>query len=182
MKRIAWLWLSVILLVLVPSAGAQDANITTIILVRHAEQDRSDPEQHLTQAGQKRAKELARVLKHVPLAAIYSTNTARTKETAKPTSDEKKVPIMIYEYVNMDNLTFFTDKILGAYRGKTILISGHSDDVPTLVTMFLKEYVTGMKVDLMKKEVHDSIFVVSLPDAGKGRAVELKYGEPSPPG
>ncbi|GAI92910.1 unnamed protein product, partial [marine sediment metagenome] len=53
--------------------------ITTIFLVRHAEKAQdstSDPP--LTSEGKARAQELAYILKHVPLVAIYSTPYIRT--------------------------------------------------------------------------------------------------------
>ena len=59
---------------------------TTVILVRHAEQDYAsdDRDPILSAAGEARAEELVRVLREVKIDAIYSTPLHRTRETAKP--------------------------------------------------------------------------------------------------
>ena len=58
-----------------------------IFLVRHAEQavETDDPE--LTEAGKKRAKTLASVLKDVGINVIYTTERKRAIQTAEPTEN-----------------------------------------------------------------------------------------------
>jgi len=79
MKRIL-----VFILFLVVS-GVYAQQITTVILVRHAEKSSDgskDPE--LTDAGNARAIALAKLLKEVKVDAIYSTGFKRTQNTVAP--------------------------------------------------------------------------------------------------
>ena len=71
--------------ILVKDAKAQD-DITTLILVRHAEKvdDSRDPE--LSDMGKQRAEKLAQVLGSQSIDAIYSTDYIRTKDTCAPVS------------------------------------------------------------------------------------------------
>ena len=62
------------------------AQKTTVWIVRHAEKDtafvnRQDPD--LTATGQQRALDLAAYLQNEPVVKVYSTDTKRTKQTAK---------------------------------------------------------------------------------------------------
>jgi len=66
-----------------------------LLLIRHGENDYTKkhklaghlPNVHLNQHGQKQAKDLADVLKDVPLKAIYSSPLERAMETAMPIAE-----------------------------------------------------------------------------------------------
>ncbi|MEN8789558.1 MAG: histidine phosphatase family protein, partial [Flavobacteriaceae bacterium] len=62
-----------------------EAPVSTFYLIRHAEKDRSDPENidpELNQKGLGRAMHWAEILEDVSLDAIYSTDYERTTMTA----------------------------------------------------------------------------------------------------
>ena len=74
------------------STSENDTNtgyVSTFYFIRHAEKDRTDPEDidpELTQAGLGRAMHWAEILNDVALDAIYSTDFERTSMTAAPSS------------------------------------------------------------------------------------------------
>jgi broad specificity phosphatase PhoE len=72
----------------------------TIYVVRHAEKETAPPNTNgdvaLTAKGKERAEEIKKILEKKKIAAVYSTNTIRTKSTAQPTADYFGLPIQIY--------------------------------------------------------------------------------------
>jgi broad specificity phosphatase PhoE len=159
---------------------AQENETTTIILVRHAEEDRSKGQIiPLTDAGSARAKELARVLQNVKIDAIFSSDTERTKSTARPIAETRGLTPNVYAYKEYSDLQPFVDSIVKKYRGKTVLISGHSDDVPAMVSMLRKDFGTGENVRVIDKPVYDNLFIVFVPTNGKTVVLNLKYGQPT---
>ena len=101
------------------------AQKTTVWIVRHAEKDtafinRQDPD--LTATGQQRALDLAAYLQNENIIKVFSTDTKRTKQTAK----HIKAPLEMY---NPKNLTGILDLITQHANGKSVLIVGHSNTV-----------------------------------------------------
>ncbi|MBP1735221.1 MAG: phosphoglycerate mutase [Deltaproteobacteria bacterium] len=159
---------------------AQDNETTTLILVRHAEEDRSKENIPLTEAGAKRAKELAWVMQNVKIDAVFSTPTDRTKSTARPMAETKGLETKSYAYKTYEDLQPFLDSILKNYRGKTVLISGHSDDVPAMLAMLRKDFGKGENVRIIDKPVYDNLFIVFVPPKGQVVVLNLKYGQSTP--
>jgi 2,3-bisphosphoglycerate-dependent phosphoglycerate mutase len=183
MKKLGILLLAVVIVLGFlsgPAAAAGEEDITTVIMVRHGEQNAATEEMELTDAGLKRAQELARVLKDVDIAAIYATLKMRTQQTAEPTAQEKKISVSTYNYNAYWDLVKLTGDLLTRHRGKAILICGHSDDVPIMAKIFVGQYSPNQKVDVIPKEVYDNLFLVSVPASGKTRVLQLKYGAASP--
>jgi broad specificity phosphatase PhoE len=102
---------------------------TTVYIVRHAEKELTpglaDPP--LTPAGQQRALALRDSLRHnVMLAAIFSTNTTRTRTTAQPLAQKLKLPIQPYD---ASQLAALASRIRREYKGREVLIVGHSNTI-----------------------------------------------------
>ncbi|WP_339634237.1 phosphoglycerate mutase family protein [Bizionia echini] len=109
--------------------------LTTLYFIRHAEKDRSNPENknpHLTTTGLNRAQYWSEIFKNVKFDAIYSTDYNRTIETAKPTANSNNITIQIYDAIQLD-----TRNILENNKGNNVLIVGHSDTTPKFVNKFL---------------------------------------------
>jgi 2,3-bisphosphoglycerate-dependent phosphoglycerate mutase len=182
MKRdLAWCVLTFALLsVAALPLWAQEGAPTTLIMVRHAEEDRSKEEIPLTDAGRRRAVELARVLRQVKIDAVFSTRTIRAGDTAKPTAEEKGLEVQVYDYKDYTTLPLIVDGFLEKNKGKTVLVAGHSDDVPLMVNITRKEFAPGKAIPPMGKGVYDNLYVLVIPDKGVPKLLELKYGEASP--
>jgi hypothetical protein len=101
-NRIAFIaWLVVFTLLLT----ACSTTVTSVYLLRHAERPGGqDPD--LTPEGQQRAQELVRVLKNVPVAAVYSTDTNRTRQTAQPLATDHGLTLQFYSTISSRHRSF----------------------------------------------------------------------------
>lgn len=154
---------------------------TTIIFVRHAEKatlPADDPD--LNEAGQRRAAELARqlvdadVVPGVGVDAIFSTSFRRTVQTAKPVADALKLQIMTYDAADTEA---FLEAVVRDYKGKIILVVGHSNTVPDMIG----NMGASKNVPPMADDEYDNIYLVSIPWFGKTKTIRLRYGEPYVP-
>ena len=120
--------------------NAQENNnskCTSIYLIRHAEKDRSEKDNnnpHLNLSGQKRALKWKSFFKNINIEKFYSTNYFRTIETIKPISQENE--IILYNPSTIDYETFIKDNL-----GKTVLVVGHSNTIPTFANIVLGEKI-----------------------------------------
>jgi len=145
---------------------------TTFILARHAETTGSGSDPMLSADGQARAAELVRLLKNVSLEAVYATNFNRTKLTAQPTATDKGLTVQLYDAFAPGPLA---DAILENYKGRAVLVLGHSNTIPTLLNT-----LTGTNdFALIPDNQYDNLFVVTVSKKGKATVVHLKYGKPS---
>lgn len=151
---------------------------TTLIFVRHAEKaalPADDP--GLSEAGARRAAELARqlvdadVVPGVGVDAVYSTSYRRTVDTAKPVADALNLPVMTYDASDTEAIV---DSILKEYKGKIILVVGHSDTVPEMIA----NMGASKNVPPIAEDEYDNIYVVTIPWFGKTKTIRLRYGEP----
>jgi predicted enzyme related to lactoylglutathione lyase/broad specificity phosphatase PhoE len=142
-SKLLGLGLTAILLSLTACAASGDiqgANnkadaVTTVYLIRHAEKQRdgsADPV--LTEQGQFRANKWAELFKEADLAAIYSTDTRRTRATAEPTASSKRKEILLYDSSNVDYQAF-----IAQHRGQSVLVVGHSNTTPAFSNGLLGE-------------------------------------------
>jgi broad specificity phosphatase PhoE len=116
------------------SKTTQEANeetvndVTTVYLVRHAEKESgSDPV--LTPEGEARAQRLAEMLADKEIDAVFSTKFRRTQMTAEPVAKDQELEITDYD---ASDLKAFAKKLKREYKGKTVLVVGHSNTTPTL--------------------------------------------------
>ncbi|MEO6069396.1 MAG: histidine phosphatase family protein [Chitinophagaceae bacterium] len=104
---------------------------TKYYIVRHAEKEPAttmSSDVLLTPYGKQRAIALKDQLKGKKISHIYSTNLARTRETAMPLSIAKGVAIENYGSVD----TSFLNRLKNLPKGN-ILIVGHSNTVDDIV-------------------------------------------------
>jgi broad specificity phosphatase PhoE len=151
------------------AARAQKA----VVVARHAEKT-ADDQQLLTEAGRARAQRLAATLKDSGVAAIYSTDTERTRDTVKALADALKLKIELYDTgASMSGKVDarpFVAMLQKDHPNDVVLVVGHSNTIPNLLeTLGCKE-----KISLGDNE-YDNLFVV-VPKAGGGATLlRLKY-------
>ena len=165
MKR---LLLLIILVGLSQMLIAQTGEVTTFILVRHAEKasdGTKDPP--LNAIGQKRAYTLYETLSDTKIDKIISTPLKRTRATMKHVALNSKLEIETYDYRN----EMLLQELINENAGKTILISGHSNTTPFLVNRLIGE----QKFDQLDDDEYDKIFIVSCTKVGDGKLVVIKY-------
>lgn len=105
-----------------------NSECTKVFLIRHAEKDRTDKANsnpHLNSLGTKRSLKWKGFFKNIDFDIIYSTNYHRTLETIKPFSDNG-TELVIYNPSKIDYNEFVSKN-----KGKTILVVGHSNTIPT---------------------------------------------------
>jgi len=107
------------------------AQTTEIWVVRHAEKDKSNPQEKnpdLSEEGKTRARDLAIYLKKEKLDVAFSTPYKRTHQTL----DSLVIPKVI-DYTDIKSLV---EKVKADYLGKKIIIAGHSNTVLEIIEAF----------------------------------------------
>ena len=152
--------------------GIRADDAALIYLVRHAEKQPVSDDPGLTAAGRRRAVELAHLLQNAGIEAVYSTDFARTRDTAAPLAEQLDIPIRIYDPEQMEMLAAEMVRNGGCY-----LVVGHSDTTPELVGMLGGE--PGPPID--EPTEYDRLYVVRVAADG-GVNTELRhYGQPRVP-
>ncbi|MFI4897092.1 MAG: SixA phosphatase family protein [Phycisphaerales bacterium JB059] len=103
------------------------AEPVTFVVVRHAEKqtDREDP--GLTPEGDARARRIASMIRSLKIGAVYSTDFARTRQTAAPIARRAGVEVRLYDARNPVELADPPPDV------GCVVIVGHSNTVPDLV-------------------------------------------------
>jgi len=156
-----------------PSFPREKDRITTLFLVRHAEKvsdGTADPD--LTAAGAERADELAYILEHVDLDAVYSTPYRRTKQTVLPTAKQKTLEVRLYSPGDPD----FLRRVLQEYSGGTVLIVGHSNTIPSMAN----ELTDGSDFSDLDDGIYDNLFIACVPAEGKADVLRMRFGARTP--
>ena len=124
-----------ILLALLVSLIGFSCNYHSYYIVRHAEKEAAGPNMMsadvpLNPAGKERSQQLLALMQGKKLAAVYSTNTIRTKSTVQPTADYFHLPLKIYG--PRPDSAFIAE--LKKYNSN-VLVVGHSNTVDDIVTV-----------------------------------------------
>jgi len=148
------------------------ADVTTVILVRHAEKmvvTHHDPA--LSEAGAARATELARVLADVPIDAIYVTQFLRTHETAGPIAKARGIePIRVKAGAAYG--AELAKTIREKHQGQTVLVVGHTNSTVSL----MRELGVENPPEIAETR-YDDLFICTMSD-GKTRMLPLRFGAP----
>ena len=143
----------------------EDPVVSTFYFIRHAEKDRTDPENvdpELNQDGLGRAMKWAEVFDPIDLDVIYSTNYERTSMTAAPTSVKKDITIKYYDPGTVDIQEFKKSN-----ERLNVLVVGHSNTTPEFVNKML-----GLeKYNHIEDDDNSSLFIVRIID---GEATDIR--------
>ena len=149
------------------SALAQD-DLTTFILVRHAEKANDGTNNPgLTEEGTDRANRLKNLLSKAEIGAIYSTPFKRTMNTVAPLATKLGLDIEEYNPRGREFITTMFEK----YKGKTIVVSGHSNTTPVVANILIGD----QKFKNLSESEYDKIFVVTVSSVGKGTVTVMSY-------
>jgi phosphohistidine phosphatase SixA len=157
--------LALIFILLSIAAYPQDANsVGTIFVVRHAEKQSDAADTPLSNKGHSRAACLAQTLRDSHIGAILTTQYIRTQQTAAPTAREANVsPRQLDAKSTQETVS---DARLAAAKGN-VLIVGHSNTVPALLTAF------GAPVVTIPDSSYDQLFIFNVGDPKK--LLQLHY-------
>lgn len=172
MKKLALL----ALIALTSSAVAAQIKeeLTTFILVRHAEKAANqnamtkDNDPKLSEEGLKRADRLAELFSMTSIGAIYSTPYERTRSTVVPLAKAKSLEVQSYEPGKLEAI----DKIWNENQGKTVVICGHSNTIPKIAN-----YLSGTSdyKDFIDSDYGNIIVVTAIQKGKKASVTWLRY-------
>jgi phosphohistidine phosphatase SixA len=146
----------------------QATGVTTVFLVRHGEKKLDSQDPDLTEAGRQRAVALARTLRSVPLTAIYSTDTHRTRQTAAPLAEQRSLTVELYDKDDLARVVMKVRSAPGRY-----LVVGHSNTTPDLVSRLGGD--PGAAID--EASEFDRLYVLMLHPDGSVVTLLLRYGD-----
>jgi broad specificity phosphatase PhoE len=140
-------------------------------VVRHAERLDASQDPPLNEAGQARAEALANALANAGVEAIYTTQFARTRSTAEPLARKLGLTVKVIT-AGGDAATHaraIADRIRAEDAGKVVLVVGHSNTVPAIVTA-----LGGGDVGAIQDAQHDHMFIVRT-DSNGTRVIRAGY-------
>ena len=132
--------LALTLAMLAPLAHA--AAPAVIYVVRHGEKTGNDGDPDLTAQGRERAGNIAAILKKTGIGQVYTSKTARTRQTAAPTAAALGLPLKEYDARQPEKMI---EELKAA--GGNALVVGHSNTVGKLVTLLGGEAGTAIGDD-----------------------------------
>ena len=163
-----WLWfaLASVFLSSVSSVHAQQA----IFLLRHAERVEYElPDGVLSEAGEARARGLARLLRDAGITAIYTSDRQRTSQTAQPLAALLGITPTIVS-TGQDQVAATLRLMRARDADSRVVVIGHSNTVP----QFLKALGFPDGVAIGERE-HDDLFVVLPGTNGRPTVLRLNY-------
>lgn len=167
MSRIRLLMMMLVLVAGWSSTQAADA-ARTVILVRHAERaGGAGADVPISEAGKCRAEGLARMLAGSGITAIYTSEVARTQQTAEPVAAKLKVQPKAIPAKEVDGLV---SHLRGGAAGVKALVVGHSNTLPEII-----QRLGGGAVPPIGDGEYDRMFVVFLSGDDNASVLTLRY-------
>jgi broad specificity phosphatase PhoE len=148
-------------------AQSASSDVTTFIVVRHAEKADSSADPDLSEIGQQRAERLATMLASLNVDGCYSTPYKRTQQTLMPVAKTNDLEVMDYDPRSPAAVL----EELKSQAGKTFVIAGHSNTAPLLVN-----YLNGQQnYSALDDSVYDHLWVVTVNKDGTTHTLLLHY-------
>ena len=146
---------------------------TNYYVVRHAERVDNSRNSALSPAGLQRAEDLKDVLGSKKIDLIYVSTYLRTQQTAQPTATAKGLPLIIYKPDTTAGLVAHLKKM----KGKSVLVTGHSDTVPDIVSGLSNQAVAPIA-----DNDFDNLYIIKVRNfLGTHRTLShVTYGKPTP--
>jgi broad specificity phosphatase PhoE len=149
-------------------ANIISAQTTTVWIVRHAEKDKSTPQDtdpSLSDEGKIRVADLAKYLKKVKFDVAFATPTKRTHQTLDS--------LVIPKVINYKDIKSLVDSIKTNYVGKTVMVAAHSNTVLEII-----EALGGKRPkEELTDDDYDYIFELSVKE-DKAKVKMDQYGRP----
>lgn len=141
-----------------------------IVLVRHAERAGPSAEDPgLTELGSERARELSRLLADAGLTRIHSSDTRRTRDTARPLAERLGRPVEIYDHRALEAFA----RELRQQEGRHLVV-GHSNTTDELAV-----YLGGSSHgEIVEAWEYDRLYLLTPRPGGGMETVVLRFGPP----
>ena len=156
------------------TAGSSVAQ--TVILVRHAEKVDASADPVLSEAGQRRAFDLAVALGDADLTHVFTSPLQRTVLTARPAAEAHAInpEVISFEGGTEAHVRRVADRGRALPDAAVVLVVGHSNTIP-LIAGALGE--TGPSE--MRDCEYDRLILIPVEDDGDSPAIITRYGEPA---
>lgn len=167
----SYLILSVLIFFLIDydPVRAQSKEVTTFMLVRHAEKVDHSEDPNLSPEGYERAELLAKMLSKTNIDAVYSTKLTRTTETVRKIAEQNEIDIQFYDVHNPEETA---SGWIEDHRGKVILISGHSNTTPTFANELLGR---NHFKDNFDESDFGNLLIITITESKNSRLLHLRY-------
>jgi len=152
---------------------------TTVIVTRYADLPLAAAAQpaagtSLSARGERRARELARLLGDVDVVAgidaIFVTDDRRSRDTGAPLAARSSAPVhTVQDPADVEGLVL---RILREYKGKIVLIITD----PELMQPVIAEMQGSKKLPELAADEYDNLYIVSIPWFGKVKTLRLHFG------
>jgi broad specificity phosphatase PhoE len=140
----------------------------TVILVRHAERAGGmSADVPISEAGKCRAEGLARMLAGAGITAIYTSEVARTQQTAAPLAAKIQVQPKAIPAKDVDGLV---SQLRAGAAGAKALVVGHSNTLPAII-----QRLGHGTVPAIGDGEYDRMFILFLNGSGGGSVLTLRY-------
>ena len=136
------------------TAWGWSAEPTLVYLVRHAEKVDQSKDPDLSEAGYRRVETLRRFFAKIPIDLVVATQYQRTQRTVRPIAGDQNRALEVIPAEHPEKLV----EQIRQNPGKTILVAGHSNTVPDLISR-----LKGPKVQIQDHEYND-LFLLILAD------------------
>lgn len=147
-----------------------------IFLVRHGETvaPKGTDLRPLSEAGQRRAVLLAKLLKDAGINAIYTSDLERAVKTAEPLAESLRIEPKALSQLGVsfkpDDIENFVNRLRSEHRQDVVLVVGHSNSVPAL----MKGLGYPAEIKIPETEF-DNLFVLILANDGPSKLLRLRY-------
>lgn len=163
-------------ILLLPAVAAAQQSI---VLVRHAERQRGEGDDSLSDAGRQRAERLAGLLKDAGITHVFVSDLRRTIETAEPLARLRNVspsriaiPAQGRRKISPSELQVRATLLAISKLPRTavVLVVGHSNTVP----MFLARLGHAPSIQIAEAEF-DNVFIVTPRATRAPSVIRLRY-------
>ncbi|MBV6521552.1 MAG: hypothetical protein MNPFHGCM_01691 [Gemmatimonadaceae bacterium] len=165
------------LVAVVAGAGRVPPADTLVLLVRHAEKSSPSGDVPLSVVGEERARALVAVAREAGVVAAITTQFQRTQQTAAPTLQALGLSAEVVAASNdiAEHARQIGTMIRERYRGRTVLVVGHSNTVPAIIAA-----LGGPSLPDICDSEYDRLFFLNVSDGSPTRLIQSRYGAPSP--
>jgi broad specificity phosphatase PhoE len=177
-----------------PLVAQPSGELPILILVRHADkaaQPTDDPP--LTEAGAKRAQDLATTLRSAGVTSIFTTQLRRTRDTAQPLATAlgltpavlkvgehalvaNPAPGQQFPIEVLEERAAYVKALQAAIQGRSgvVLVVGHDWSIPGLIAA-----LGGPLLPNICSSVYDNLFILTSAK-GKTDLIKARYGASTP--
>ena len=148
------------------------AGAATVVVIRHAEKVDDSQDPPLSVAGHLRAGQLATLWRARRPDAMYTTDFQRTRQTLAPLARVHGMAPQVYDARQSPQA--FAATLRAAHPRGTIVVAGHSNTVPAIVTA-----LCGCAAEAMADSEFDRVSTIHFDGHGRATLHVSRYGAPS---